>query len=92
MRPDGAVPEGVSDQTEVCWQNVVTILRANDMDVPDIVKVVQYLSRVEDRNAHFEVRNRFLGEHKPTSTLLYVHALAQPEFVVEVEVVAAKPI
>ena len=91
MRPDGAVPEGVSDQTEVCWQNVVTILRANDMDVPDIVKLVQYLTRVEDRNAHFEVRNRFLGGHKPTSTLLFVQALAQPEFVVEVEVVAAKP-
>ena len=92
MRPDGVVPAGVGPQSEICWQNVVTILRAHDMDVPDIVKVVQYLTRVADRNAHFEVRDRFLGAHKPTSTLLFVAALAQPEFVVEVEVVAARPV
>ncbi len=92
MGPDGTVPDGIGPQTEVCWDNVVTILRAHDMDVSDIVKVVQYLTRVEDRNAHFEVRDRFLGAHKPTSTLLFVAALAQPEFIVEVEVVAARPV
>jgi len=90
--PDGTVPDGITAQTESAWQNCVDILRANDMDVPDIVKVLQYLTRVEDRNAHFEVRNRFLGDHKPTSTLLFVSALAQPEFVVEVEVIAAKAV
>lgn len=90
--PDGTVPDGVTAQTEAAWDNVVKILRANDMDIEDIVKVVQYLTRVEDRNAHFEVRNRFLGDHSPTSTLLFISALAQPEFVVEVEVVAAKPV
>ena len=62
------------------------------MDVPDIVKVVQYPIRVEDRNGHFEERDRFLGTRKPTSTLLFVAALAQPEFTVEVEVVAARPV
>ncbi len=90
--PDGTVPDGITAQTEAAWQNCVDILRANDMDVPDLVKVLQYLTRVEDRNAHFEVRNRFLGDHKPTSTLLFVSALAQPEFVVEVEVIAAKAV
>ena len=92
VMPDGTVPDGITAQTESAWQNCVDILRANDMDVPDIVKVLQYLTRVEDRNAHFEVRNRFLGDHKPTSTLLFVSALAQPEFVVEVEVIAAKAV
>ncbi len=90
-KSDGTVPEGAAAQTELCWENVVAVLRANDMDVPDIVKVVQYLTRVEDRDAHFEVRNRFLGAHKPTSTLLFIAALAESKYVVEVEVVAAKP-
>ena len=62
------------------------------MAIENIVKVIQYLTRVEDRDAHFVVRNRYLGDHAPTSTLLFVSALAQPEFVVEVEVSAAKPI
>lgn len=87
---DGTVPEGVVAQTEICWRNIVEILKANDMDVSDIVKVTQYLTRVEDRDSHMLVRNRFLGEHKPTSTLLFISALAEPEFVVEVEVWAAK--
>ena len=91
VRPDGTVPEGIAAQTEVCWSNVVGILRANGMGVGNIFKVVQYLTRVEDRDAHMAVRNRYLGDHKPTSTLLFVSALAQPEFVVEVEVWAAAP-
>ena len=38
------------------------------------------------------IRNRFLGDHKPTSTLLFVSALAQPEMVVEVEIKAAQAV
>lgn len=87
---DGSIPQDVAAQSEICWQNIVEILKANDMGVQDIVKVTQYLTRVEDRDAHFEVRNRFLGDHKPTSTLLFISALAEPAFVVEVEVWAAK--
>lgn len=87
---DGTIPEGVVAQTEICWSNIIKILAANDMDASDIVKVTQYLTRVEDRDAHMEVRNRFLGDHKPTSTLLFISALAEPEFIVEVEVWAAK--
>ncbi len=90
--PDGTVPDGITAQSEAAWENTVKILRANDMDVENIVKVVQYLTRVEDRDAHFVVRDRYLGDHMPTSTLLFVSALAQPEFVVEVEVSAAKPV
>ena len=92
VHPDGTVPDGVEAQTKAAWDNVVKILRANDMDLENIVKVVQYLVRVEDRDAHMAVRGRFLGDHKPTSTLLFVSALAQPEFLVEVEVTAAKPV
>lgn len=87
---DGTVPDGITAQTEICWYNVVEILKANDMGVTDIFKVVQYLTRVEDRDAHFVVRDRYLGDHSPTSTLLFIPALAEPNFIVEVEVMAAK--
>ena len=90
--PDGTVPEGVEAQTEACWANIVKILRASDMDVGDIVKVTQFLIHTEDRDAHFKIRDRYLGDHKPTSTLLFISALAQPEFLVEVEVSAARAV
>ena len=90
--PDGTIPDGVEAQTEAAWNNVVNILKANGMGVTDIVMVTQYLTRVEDRDAHMAIRNRFLGDHKPTSTLLFVSALAQPEMVVEVEIKAAQAV
>ena len=90
--PDGTIPDGIEAQTEAAWSNVAKVLEANDMGIGDIVMVTQYLTRVEDRNAHFAIRDRFLGDHVPTSTLLFVSALAQPEMVVEVEIKAAKPV
>ncbi len=92
VAPDGTVPAGITAQSELAWANNLKILEANDMAIENIVKVIQYLTRVEDRDAHFAVRDRYLGAHVPTSTLLFVSALAQPEFVVEVEISAAKPL
>jgi enamine deaminase RidA (YjgF/YER057c/UK114 family) len=92
VAPDGTIPDGITAQTEHCWANNLKILEANGMGIENIVKVVQYLTRVEDRDAHFVVRDRYLGDHKPTSTLLFVPALAEPNFVVEVEISAAKPL
>ena len=90
--PDGTIPDGVEAQTEAAWNNVAKILEANGMGIGDIVMVTQYLTRVEDRDAHMAIRNRFLGDHKPTSTLRFVSALAQPEMVVEVEIKAAQAV
>ncbi len=90
--PDGTIPDGVEAQTEAAWNNVVKILDANGMGIEDIVMVTQYLTQVGDRDAHMAIRDRFLGDHKPASTLLYVSALAQPEMVVEVEIKAAQAV
>jgi len=88
---DGNTPDGVEAQTEICWSNIVAILEANGMAIENIVKVTQFLTDPADRDPHMAIRGRYLGDHKPTSTLLFISALAQPEFVVEVEVQAAAP-
>jgi enamine deaminase RidA (YjgF/YER057c/UK114 family) len=36
------------------------------------------------------VRTKHLGETRPTSTLLVIHALAKPEYLIEIEAMAAK--
>ena len=89
--PDGTIPDGVEAQTEAAWSNVVKCLEANGMGVENIVKVVQYVTDPRWRDAHMAIRDRFLGKHKPTSTLLFVSGLAQPEMLVEVDVWAAGP-
>ena len=60
------------------------------MTVHDLVKVTQYLLRPEDIQAYVPVRSRFLGDARPASMLLVVPQLVKPEFLLEIEVVAAK--
>jgi len=89
-RPDRSVPATVEEQTEVVWQNILAVLAEAGMGVADIVKVTSFLTRAEDYAKFAPVRAKYLGGHRPASTLLVVSALARPEFLVEVEAVAAK--
>ena len=89
-RADRTVPASVEEQTEVVWQNLLAVLAEAGMGVGDIVKITSFLTRAEDYARFAPVRARYLGDHRPASTLLVVSALARPEFKVEVEAVAAK--
>lgn len=88
--PDGTVAEGIEGQSEQTWRNLVACLEAAGMAVTDIVKVTHFLVHPEDFPVYAQVRSRFLGEHRPASTLLFVSGLVKPELRVEVEVVAAR--
>ena len=61
-----------------------------DMSVADVVKVTQYLTRVEDIKAYARVRTKYLGDARPASMLLVIPQLVWPAILVEVEVIAAK--
>jgi 2-iminobutanoate/2-iminopropanoate deaminase len=60
------------------------------MTVHDLVKVTHYLLNAADIPAYVAVRSRFLGEARPASMLLIVPQLVRPEFLLEVEAIAAK--
>jgi enamine deaminase RidA (YjgF/YER057c/UK114 family) len=88
--PDGIAPAGITAQAEQAWKNVIAMLEQAGMTVHDLVKVTHYLVRSEDIKPYVDVRKRFLGEARPASMLLVVPALVRPEFLVEIEAVAAK--
>ncbi len=87
---DGNLPNDITGQAELAWAHIGEMLGRADMSVADIVKVTQYLTRAEDIPAYGKVRTRFLGNVRPASMLLVIPQLVRPEFLVEVEVVAAK--
>jgi 2-iminobutanoate/2-iminopropanoate deaminase len=87
---DGNLPKDISGQAELAWEHVVRMLDQAGMTVADIVKVTQYLTRAEDISAYGKVRNRFLGDIRPAPMLLVIPQLVRPEFLIEVEIVAAK--
>jgi 2-iminobutanoate/2-iminopropanoate deaminase len=86
----GDLPKDISDQAELAWGHVVRTLERAGMSVADLVKVTQYLTRAEDIPAYAKVRTRFLGDARPASMLLVIPQLVRPDFLVEVEIVAAK--
>jgi enamine deaminase RidA (YjgF/YER057c/UK114 family) len=55
----------------------------------DIVKMTTYLTDRSQLEAFRRVRNRFLSAPFPANTLLFISGLAQPEYLVEIEAVAA---
>ncbi len=87
---NGDLPSDITGQAEIAWKHVIDLLEQADMEVADIVKVTQYLTRAEDIPAYGKVRTRFLGELHPASMFLIMPQLFKPEFLVELEIIAAK--
>jgi 2-iminobutanoate/2-iminopropanoate deaminase len=90
VKPDGGIAEGIAAQVEQAWKNLVAILDDAGMGVEDIVRTTTFVTRADDVAATREIRARYLGDLKPASTLLVVAALARPEYLFELEAVAAK--
>jgi 2-iminobutanoate/2-iminopropanoate deaminase len=90
LAPDGTLPADVAGQAELAWTHIVTMLERADMTVHDLVKITQYLLHASDIPAYAKVRARFLGTARPASMLLVVSQLPRPEFLLEIEAVAAK--
>jgi 2-iminobutanoate/2-iminopropanoate deaminase len=86
----GKLPADITGQAEVAWAHIIAILKRADMTVQDLVKVTQYLLRAADIPAYAKVRSQALGDARPASMLLVVPALVRPDFLVEIEVCAAK--
>jgi enamine deaminase RidA (YjgF/YER057c/UK114 family) len=89
LEVDGKLPSDISGQTELAWRHILRMLEQAHMALTDMVKVTQYLTRAEDIVAYAKVRTHFLGDAEPASMLLVVPQLVRPEFLVEVEVIAA---
>jgi enamine deaminase RidA (YjgF/YER057c/UK114 family) len=87
---DGGLPADITGQAELAWTHIVAMLKAAEMTVHDIVKITQYLLHAADIAAYAKVRSRFLGDARPASMLLIVPELVRPEFLLEIEVHAAK--
>jgi 2-iminobutanoate/2-iminopropanoate deaminase len=86
----GELPEDITGQAELAWEHVIRLLEHAGMTITDLVKVTQYLTRAEDIPAYGKVRARFLADARPASMLLIIPQLVRPDFLVEIEIIAAK--
>lgn len=88
---DGTVPAGAEAQARICFDNVRALLAEAGMDFGDVVRINAYVTGREHMAPYMDVRNElFAARPWPASTLLIVSGFSKPEFVVEVEVIAAR--
>jgi len=88
---DGRIGEGIEEQSRLVWRNIGEVLAGADMGIQDIVHLNMLLVHREDAPAARAVREEVLGDHRPASTLMYVVGLANPDWLIEVDFVAARP-
>jgi enamine deaminase RidA (YjgF/YER057c/UK114 family) len=60
------------------------------MDMADVVKTTTYLVNADHVADFREARDRVIGDARPASTLVVIDALASPDWLVEIELVAAR--
>ena len=75
-------------QARAVLQALKAQVEAGGGTMASIVKVNTYLTDIRHRADYAAIREEFFGKKMPASTLVAVAALAQPEFLIEVEAVA----
>lgn len=83
----------IRGQANAVYDNIEIALRSAGATLENIVKTTTYLTRAEDIPGSREVRAVRYKDLKapPANTLLVVSRLAEPEFLIEIDVVAALP-
>jgi enamine deaminase RidA (YjgF/YER057c/UK114 family) len=75
-------------QARAALQALKAQVEAGGGTMRNIVKVNTYLTDIRHRADYGPIREEFFGKKMPASTLVAVAALAQPEFLIEIEAVA----
>ena len=90
--PDELVPEGAAAQAELCLANCAAILAEAGMGPGDVIRINAFVTDRAHMAAYMAARDRWLAgvARLPASTLVIVSGFTRPEFLVEVEVTAAK--
>lgn len=87
---DEKIPPDITSQAELCFKAIGAILEEAGMTYADVIRISGFVTSREDFPAYMAVRDRFTLDPKPVSTLIVIGGFTRAEFLVEVEVTAAK--
>jgi 2-iminobutanoate/2-iminopropanoate deaminase len=82
-------PGDVAAQTHQVMKNFEAVVRAAGMTMANVVKITNYLVDVRDYPEVAKVRQQYLAEPYPASTMVQVSGLLYPGLLVEIEGIAA---
>jgi enamine deaminase RidA (YjgF/YER057c/UK114 family) len=81
------------EQVAKVYDNLETVLKSVGAGFENVVKTTNYLTDISQAKVFREVRDARFAHVKtrPASTTIVITALVEPEFLLEIEVVAAVP-
>jgi enamine deaminase RidA (YjgF/YER057c/UK114 family) len=85
------VPHDAAGQAELCFQAIGEILASAGMGFADIVRINAFVTDRAYLKDYMAVRDRFVADPPPASTLMIVSGFAAEIYKVEIEVIAAAP-
>lgn len=88
---DKVIPPDCAGQAAICFASIAAILGEAGLGLEHVVRINAFVTGREHLQPYMQVRNSLFAEPYPASTLMIVSGFARPEFVVEIEAVAAGP-
>ena len=87
---DGRIGADIEEQSRLLWRNIAGVLAGAGMTISDIAQLTMLLVRRDDLATARAIREEYLDGHRPASTLQFVAGLAHPDWLIEVDFVAAR--
>ena len=91
MGRDETIPADSEAQADLCFANIAAILAEDRMTLANVVRLNAYVTAREHMQGYMRSRDRQFAGTPPCSTLMIVSGFTRPEFVVEIEAIAAAP-
>jgi reactive intermediate/imine deaminase len=76
-------------QAESIFENMARMLEESGGSLRDVAKLTFFFTDMGHRQAVAEVRDRYFGDPPPASTAVQITRLVRPEWLIEIEAVAA---
>ncbi len=91
IAPDKQIPEDAAGQATLCFASIAEILKSAGMGLGNIVRINAFVTDRSYLKDYMAVRDRFVSDPPPASTLMIVSGFAAEIYKVEIEVIAAAP-
>ena len=88
IHPDGTIPESVEAQTGLILTAIEACLAEAGLTRADLLRLTTYITEAEHRLPYMRVRDAWVADPPPASTLVVVKALVLPACKVEIEAIA----
>ena len=92
LAADGTVPPGAEAQARLCLANCAAILAEAGMGPADVIRINAFVTDRAHMAGYMAARDGWLAgvARLPASTLVIVSGFTRPEFLVEIEMTAAR--